>query len=125
MNEKLQELTIAQFIEAWAAANDEPENKVKEKVWKWVQTGHLPTHKVPNKTGILVTTADPTTFHAPPMGPKSPRAENGYRASTVARKLGVTRQAIHQRLKRAGIDDGIVPFALFETWESAKKKRVK
>lgn len=121
----MNELTIAQFITAWAAANDEPENKVKEKVWKWVQTGHLPTHKVPNETGILVTTADPATFQAPPTGPKLPRAENGYRASTAARKLGVSRQAIHQRLKRVGIDDGVVPFDLFETWESARQKGVK
>lgn len=116
------ERTIAQFVTEYAAAHpDEKPATVKTKVYQWAASGHLPTHHTPNESGILVTTADPATFQSPPLGgpPISPSG-HGYKASTAARKLGISRQAVHRRLKKLGIDDAVVPFELFEEWLAAR-----
>jgi len=115
------EITIAQFIAAYATANNENDSSVQSKVYKWVETGHLPTHKVPDDSGILVTRADPATFQPPRRGQRPKQAKHGVRVATAAKQLGLSRQTIYDRLKKENITDGVVPHTLLEKWEREKK----
>ncbi len=118
------ERTIAQFVTEYAAAHpDENPATVKTKIYQWAASGHLPTRRTPNEHGILVTVADPAVFESPPLGgPEISPSGHGYKASTAARKLGISRQAVHRRLKKLEIDDAVVPFELFEEWMAARGK---
>lgn len=112
-----EEITVIQFIERYTAAHpDENHLTIRAKVYKWAETGHLPTYRVPNDRGVLVTTENPETFAAP-FGPGPVPPGEGLRVSQVARMLGMKRPTVYHWLRKAGKAGGRVPLELVEEWK--------